>query len=203
MVRLQHLGIHVEGQFNLQRFGDDMQEFDGFRGEVSRDGVLGVAAHALGDHFGHVILLQISLQCRQLPRTAPSDDVLLGEARGEDAQHDQGDDENGAPHGHREEPLNGRGRRDFVHATGELRKRPVEGGQVLGIHSLSVVAQDLDPGAVRGVSRPYGKPEAPSEVRNRKQNDEDFAHLQQRAQRLRLDALCDVGHDLLHTHQAQ
>ena len=36
---------------------------------------------------GHVILLQISLQCRQLPRTAPSDDVLLGEARGEDAQH--------------------------------------------------------------------------------------------------------------------
>ena len=31
----------------------------------------------------------------------------------------QGDDENGAPHGHREEPLNGRGRRDFVHATGE------------------------------------------------------------------------------------
>ena len=36
---------------------------------------------------GHVILLQISLQRRQLPRTAPSDDVLLGEARGEHAQH--------------------------------------------------------------------------------------------------------------------
>ena len=36
---------------------------------------------------GHVVLLQIPLQCRQLPRTAPSDDVLLGEARGENAQH--------------------------------------------------------------------------------------------------------------------
>lgn len=38
--------------------------------------------------LGHVVLLQVALQRGQLPRAAAADDVLLREARGEDANHD-------------------------------------------------------------------------------------------------------------------
>ena len=40
--------------------------------------------------LGDVVLLEISLQRGQLPRAAAADDVLLREARGEDAHHDLG-----------------------------------------------------------------------------------------------------------------
>lgn len=40
--------------------------------------------------LGHVVLLQVAFQRRQLPCTTPSNDVLLCQTRGENTYHDLG-----------------------------------------------------------------------------------------------------------------
>ena len=58
-----------------------------------------------------------------------------------------------------------------------LRQGPVQRGQVLRINALRVVAEDLDPGALRGVTRTHGEPETAREVTDGQQNDEHLAVL--------------------------
>ena len=53
-----------------------------------------------------------------------------------------------------------------------LRQGPVQRSQVLGIDALRVVAEDLDPGALRRVARAHGEPETAREVTDGQQNDE-------------------------------
>ena len=71
-----------------------------------------------GNSFGSIhgstkiLMFDASIPFFWGPKTGPGSEFSQSHGH-------QGDDENGAPHGHREEPLKGRGRRDFVHATGE------------------------------------------------------------------------------------
>ena len=53
-----------------------------------------------------------------------------------------------------------------------LRQGPVQRSQVLGIDALRVVAEDLNPGALRRVARAHGEPETAREVTDGQQNDE-------------------------------
>mmetsp|Transcript_104019 Transcript_104019/g.335410 ORF Transcript_104019/g.335410 Transcript_104019/m.335410 type:complete len:260 (+) Transcript_104019:647-1426(+) len=171
--------------------------------EVAVHRVLGAPLHPEREVAGHAVLVEVLPQRGHGPGLGPPDDVQLREVRGQDAHDDGGGHEGEDPDDRGVEALDGAPRRDLVHAARELRERPMQGDEVLGVDAPVLVGRERDPRRAARVAVADGPPGAGHEVGAAHHEDQQLEDAQDEGQLVRLDALRDVGDDLLHADQAQ
>mmetsp|Transcript_123711 Transcript_123711/g.263753 ORF Transcript_123711/g.263753 Transcript_123711/m.263753 type:complete len:372 (+) Transcript_123711:835-1950(+) len=129
--------------------------------------------------------------------------MQLCQVRSEDA-HDDGRSHKGEdPDKNGVEALERALRRDLVHAARELRQGPMQGHEILSIHTQAAVLGRRDPCCVCGVTVADTPPDTCNDVRDAHDKDDQLENAQNKDQLVRLDALGNRRDNLLHANEPE
>mmetsp|Transcript_72895 Transcript_72895/g.202239 ORF Transcript_72895/g.202239 Transcript_72895/m.202239 type:complete len:319 (+) Transcript_72895:369-1325(+) len=194
-VHRKHLLEELKVEIHAEGFRDDIEQLDlafGHEGLLLAHCVLGVFLHPHSEAVGNLVLREVPAKGDELLRLGVRKHFQLRHRRRQATHEKRGHEEGNDERGHGVNAFAEVLRPDFVHATAELRKRPMQGDDVAEEQVFIGEAPRTHPGLVFSVVLvAYAIPEARDDMGEADHSDDDLRNVHDYDEALRTYPLGD------------